>query len=237
MWRRTAKAILLGVLIINLTGCQQNKVTNLVPEVINTYPHDAIAFTQGLLLHEASLFESTGLYGQSDLREVELETGVVKRLLRLDENYFAEGLAKVGSKLYQITETEGWGLCFDGEHLYMTDGSSTLFQRDPESFEILKELTVTQDKAPRTNLNELECVGDHIYANVWLTDEILKIDKSSGRVVATIDASRLLTNQDRASLNENAVLNGIAYNEASDSFYLTGKLWPKLFEVRFVEKN
>lgn len=260
MWRNmNLRFFCLAALIMSLAACQQNKVINLVPEIINTYPHDSIAFTQGLLLHEGKFFESTGLFGQSDVREVEIETGTVNRLLRLDADYFAEGLARVDNKLYQITwqsgeafvydletfskektfsyETEGWGLCFDGEHLYMTDGTSSLFQRDPDSFEMTKELNVTLNKEPITNLNELECVADFVYANVWQTDQIVKIDKRTGVVVATVDASNLLSAAERSTLNPNAVLNGIAYNPEADSFYVTGKLWSKLFEVRFVEQK
>lgn len=260
MIRRTLTP-LLSLLLWGLVACQGAPKT-LVPEVLASYPHDSGAFTQGLVWDGGRLFESTGLNGRSTLREVALESGEVIRQLALDERYFAEGLALVGDKLYQLTwrageafrydaetfdlettyryDTEGWGLCFDGRDLYMTDGSARLFRRDPESFAVTRTVVVRAQEdgreAPVTNLNELECVGNYVYANVWLSDTIVKIDKASGRVVATVDASGLLTPEERAGLENGAVLNGIAYNPESDTFYLTGKLWPKLFEVRFVSQ-
>ncbi len=241
--------------LLGLASCQGTP-TKQVPEVLNTYPHDPNAFTQGLLLYGGDLFESTGLFGQSSLREVDLETGEVVRELPLGSEYFAEGLALVGDKLVQLTwqngrafvydrdtfnlenrfsyETEGWGLCYDGEGLYMSDGSATLFERDAETFEIQSEKQVKLGGEPVTQLNELECVGDFVYANVWQTDRIVKIDKKSGRVVSDIDASTLFPAAERPA-DPNAVLNGIAFNPDTDTFYLTGKLWPKLFEVRFVD--
>ena len=247
----------LFVTLLGLGSCQSS-VTRQVPEVLATYPHDENAFTQGLLLFDGNLYESTGLFGRSSLREVNLGTGEVIRMLPLDSEYFAEGLAQVDDKLVQLTwqngrafvydldtfneegrfsyKTEGWGLCYDGESLYMTDGSATLFERDPETFEILSEKRVTLDNEPVTQLNELECVGEHVYANVWQTDRIVKIDKKSGRVVSNIDASDLFPIAERPA-DPNAVLNGIAYNPDTDTFYLTGKLWPKLFEVRFVDSD
>ena len=243
-------------MLLGLASCQSIAVTKQVPEVLNTYPHDAGAFTQGLLLHDGDLYESTGLFGESSLREVDLETGEVVRKLPVESQYFAEGLALVGDKLVQLTwqngrafvydletfnqegrfsyGTEGWGLCYDGENLYMSDGSATLFERDPETFEIVSEKQVRLGSEPVTQLNELECVGDYVYANVWQTDQIVKIDKESGRVVSDIDASALFPAAERPA-DPNAVLNGIAYNPDTDTFYLTGKLWPRLFEVRFVD--
>lgn len=229
-------------------------VETLVPEVIAEYPHDPDAFTQGLLLHNGFFYESTGLYGESDLRRVDPETGAVLQQVDLNDQIFAEGLALIDDRLIQITwreniaieydletfevnnvfeyEGEGWGLCFDGEALYMTDGSDNLFLRDPETFELLAIIPVTLRGQPVFNLNELECVGDDIYANVWQTDFIMRIDKDSGVVGAEIDASGLLTDPESAQAD---VLNGIAYDPENDIFYITGKLWPRLFEVQFVE--
>lgn len=235
-------------------------VEQLVPEILSQREHDSSAFTQGLLLHEGKFYESTGLYGESSLREIDFETNDILRGLVLPEEIFAEGLALVDDRLIQLTwqnqgaivwdittfevvgvleyEGEGWGLCYDGESLWMSDGSSTLFQRDPETFEIIGEVTVTLDGVAVTNLNELECVDESVYANVWYTDYILRIDKSDGTVNAVVNAFTLLTDEERAALTrDGAVLNGIAYDAENDVFWVTGKLWPTLFEVRFVSPD
>jgi glutaminyl-peptide cyclotransferase len=243
--------------LFSLTACQQ-QATTLTPQVINTYPHDNQAFTQGLVLYNGKLYESTGQYGVSSLREVDITTGNAIRNYVLDSQYFAEGLALVDDKLIQITwregrafiydlatfnrentfsyEGEGWGLCYDGTELYMSDGSTTLYKRNPETFEVTGQVQVKQNGQAVTMLNELECVGEFVYANVWQTDKIMKINKSNGNVVSEIDASNLLSSEERATLPQGAVLNGIAYNPEADTFYITGKLWPKLFEVKFVEQ-
>jgi glutaminyl-peptide cyclotransferase len=227
----------------------------LVPEVLAAYPHDPSAFTQGLLFHEGRLYESTGLYGRSELREVDPATGAVLRRARLENRFFGEGLALVGDRLIQLTwaentalvydlhtlaplgrhayDGEGWGLCFDGTHLFRSDGTSTLSLHDPGTFEKVGTLPVTRENRPLAHLNELACVGPHIYANVFLTDDIVRIDKSSGRVTARIHAGNLLSPRERGALPADAVLNGIAHDPAADVFYLTGKLWPKLFKVHW----
>jgi glutaminyl-peptide cyclotransferase len=237
-----------------LSSCQGQTLTQAVPEVLATYPHDPQAFTQGLLLSDGRLYESTGLYGASSLREVVPETGEVLRRLDLPPEYFAEGLELVDDRLIQLTwqeeealvyrrdtferigtlpyEGEGWGLCYDGEALIMSDGSATLTRRDPETFAVLGTTQVTLSGRPLERLNELECVDDHVYANVWQEDLIVKIG-ADGRVVQEIDASGLLSPAQRARLGPNAVLNGIAYNPETETFLVTGKLWPQLFEVRF----
>ena len=241
------------IFLAPLASCQQS-ATELTPTVLNAYPHDPEAFTQGLLWEDGHLYESTGLNGRSSLREVDLESGEVIRIFPLAETYFGEGLAEVDGDLIQITwrsgeafrydletfelldtyryDTEGWGLCFDGETLYMTDGTATLYRRDPETFELLSETQVTSDGEPLRYLNELECVGSHVYANVWQTDQIVQIDKDTGRVTARIDASTLSDESGRRA-DPNAVLNGVAYNPETETFYVTGKLWPTLFEVTF----
>ncbi len=234
-----------------------SQVSQLVPEVINRYPHDADAFTQGLLLHAGEFYESTGLYGESDLRRVEPTTGEVLQITDVPEEFFAEGLALVNDRLIQITwrentafvydretfeqidsytyEGEGWGLCYDGDSLYMSDGSPTITRRDPQTFEVLDTFSVTVEGTPVEELNELECVSDQIYANVWQSDLIVRFDTSNGIVNAVINAAGLLTPEERATAENIDVLNGIAYNTEDDTFYITGKLWPTLFEVRFVE--
>jgi len=231
----------------------------LKPEVVSVRHHDPNAWIQGLLLHDGVFYESTGRYGESTLRAVDPETGEVQQQIELPEEYFAEGLALVDDRLIQLTwkenvafvydratfeqigtfeyEGEGWGLCYDGEILYMTDGTPFISLRNPETFDLIFSGAVTLQGQPVGNLNELECVGDHLYANVWQTDYILQIDKTNGVVVGVIDASELLTEQERAELAAGAVLNGIAYDPENDVFLITGKLWPKLFEVRFVEQE
>ncbi len=222
--------------------------------MLDKLPHDPEAFTQGLLVYDGDFFESTGQYGESTLRRVDIETGQVLASVALDSSEFGEGLARVGDRLLQLTwqeqvahvysidqltvegsfsyEGEGWGLCFDGERLVMSDGSSKLFFRDPDTFELLEEVTVTLDDEPISMLNELECVSGQVYANVWMTDQILRIDTSSGAVLAVFDASGLLTSSEAADAN---VLNGIAYDPERRHFFITGKYWPWMFEVEFDE--
>lgn len=231
----------------------RESVPRLTVQVLAARPHDPTAFTQGLVFHQGSLYESTGLYGQSSLRRTDPETGAVQQIVYLDGGYFAEGLARVGERLIQLTwregvalvydlptfevttqfhyDGEGWGLCFDGRRLIMSDGSHVLTFRDPDTFVATGRLPVTLDGRPAPGLNELECVGESIYANLWPTDQILRIDAESGRVAAVIDASDLLSPRERLQAD---VLNGIAYDPERKIFSLTGKYWPKLFEVTFV---
>jgi glutaminyl-peptide cyclotransferase len=233
-----------------------NQPERLKVKVLATRHHDPAAFTQGLLLHGGSLFESTGLYGSSSLREVDPATGAVKRKVDVPAQYFGEGLALVDDRLIQITwqeqkalvyqlanfapagelryDGEGWGLCWDGTRLVMTDGSDHLTFRDPKTFAFLSQVTVTRaDRRGEqvAELNELECVDGQVYANVWHSDEILRIDPKDGRVTAVIDAGGLLTPDERQKAD---VLNGIAWDPQRKDFLITGKLWPKLFEVTFV---
>ena len=228
----------------------------LVPIVLAAYPHDPAAFTQGLLLDGGALFESTGLEGRSTLREVDLASGNVVRRHDVPPDVFAEGLALVDDTLYQLSwqeerafaydrstlalkeelsyDGEGWGLCHDGQRLVMSNGSDRLTFRDPASFAPTGNVAVTLDGTSLPMLNELECVGDRVYANVWQTNLIVAIDPSDGRVTDVIDASSLqheLTDRDVTLPID--VLNGIAFDPADETFLLTGKLWPKVFRVRF----
>jgi len=225
-------------------------------EVLRTFPHDPSAFTQGLIFHEGKLYESTGRYAESTLREIDPATGEVLRLVGLSDEYFGEGLALVGDRFIQITwkegtallyahesleplgtipyQGEGWGLCYDGETIFMTTGGSLLHLRDPDTFDVLGTRPITLDGRALWQVNELECVGDFIYGNVYMTDRIVKIEKASGRVIAEYDGSALLPDGGRPTIH-GAVLNGIAYDPERDVFYLTGKLWPSMFEVRFLD--
>jgi glutaminyl-peptide cyclotransferase len=228
-------------------------------EIVAVHPHDAAAFTEGLVFDGSSLYESTGRYGASTLREVNLETGELVRSLPIPQAYFGEGLALVGGRLIQLTwrertafiydkttfarqgqlsfEGEGWGLCFDGQRLYASDGSSTITARSPDTLKVEGTLDVVLGQQPVQMVNELECVGGAIYANVWHTDNILRIDKATGQVTGVIDASGLLTPEEQQAAGKEGVLNGIAYDPGRDIFLITGKNWPKLFEVRFVPTN
>lgn len=268
-------AFFVGLLAVASVAAQSpdpmdQPVQLLAPEVISIRDHDPAAYTQGLLFYDGSLYESTGLYGESTLREVDPDTGEVLREIDIPEAYFAEGLERVDDRLIQLTwktgeafvydlatfeqvdtftySGEGWGLCSDGRFLYMSDGTPFLQVRDRKTFDLLVSAAVTlqgqavsryvdQQQRPLGLLNELECVGDYVYANVWKTDMILKIDKMTGVVVALIDASNLLTEEERAVLGGQQVLNGIVYLPDSDTFLITGKQWDKMFEVRFVEKS
>jgi glutaminyl-peptide cyclotransferase len=230
-------------------------VEDLVAKVVRSYPHDRQAFTQGLLYFDGKLYESTGLVGRSSLRRVELESGRPEKIVELEAPLFAEGLARVGGRLVQLTwqngkalvwslETwrrerelpyagEGWGLCHDGRRLVMSDGSDRLTLRDPDSFAVVGHVGVRRAGSPLGSLNELECVGDVVYANVWQDEHLARIDLKTGEVTAWIDASGLLAPDERLGTD---VLNGIAYVPETGRFLLTGKLWPRLFEVEFVPR-
>jgi glutamine cyclotransferase len=224
----------------------------LTMSVVATHPHDPKAFTQGLEVHDGQLIESTGLYGESDRRHVEIRSGEVHRIEALDGSLFGEGLTVVGDEILQLTwkagvyirsdvetltetgrgvyEGEGWGLCSDGNQLVMSDGTATLTFRNPETFERAGTIDVTLNGEPLVALNELECVNGQVFANVLGKDSIVVIDPISGQVVATLDASSL--RPDDAPLdNSRFALNGIANDPATGHFFLTGKRWSVLYEV------
>jgi len=228
-------------------------LTELSYEIEQTLVHDAEAYTQGLIVRGGAFFESTGRLGHSELREVDVATGRVVRSRALPDTLFGEGLAMVGDKLVQLTwkaglafvydtetfevadtlryEGEGWGLCYDGVSLFMSNGSGTLTRRDPATFQVQEEIRVTKDGFSVRDLNELECVGEHVWANVYLSDHIYRIDKGTGQVTGELDAYGLTVASGRPA-DAGAVLNGIAYDETDGNFYLTGKLWPAIFRVR-----
>lgn len=222
-------------------------------QVVHTYPHDVHAFTQGLIYVDGHLYESTGLNGRSSLRMLDLATGTVLQKHDLPPDIFGEGLTDWGSTLIQLTwtshkafvydrfsfatqrtmsyEGEGWGLTHDASQLIMSDGSSFLRFLDPKSFHSIRRLRVTdQSGRPVENLNELESVGDEIYANVWQTDDIVRIAPHTGKVLGRINLKGII---DKRELHgEGAVLNGIAYDVNGNRLFVTGKLWPKLFEIK-----
>ena len=236
------------------------EVANWVPEVLERRPHDEGTFTQGFVIDGDVLYESGGLYGESTLQEVDPETGEAIRKVDVDPAVFAEGLELVGDRLLQLTwregqlivwdvesftevdriayEGEGWGLCQDhsdpGGRLVMSDGSAVLEFRDPTTFDVIGEVEVTQAGAPVMRLNELECVGGLVFANVWQTTDIVVIDPANGEVAAVVDASEL-ANEALTEYPGADVLNGIAHDPETGTFLLTGKLWPTTYEVRFVE--
>jgi glutaminyl-peptide cyclotransferase len=224
-------------------------------KVVNTYPHDRDAFTQGLLYEEGWLYEGTGLYGRSTLRKVALETGEVVQTRAISDTYFGEGITIFGDRIIQLTwqsqvgfvydktsfaqigefsyPTEGWGLTHDGARLIMSDGTATLHFLDPQTFQELNTIEVYDTNGPVVQLNELEYVNGEVYANIWKTDRIARISPETGQVLGWIDLSGLLGPEDRQQHVD--VLNGIAYDVAGDRLFVTGKLWPKLFEIKVIE--
>lgn len=221
--------------------------------VINTYPHDADAYTQGLLYEGGELYESTGLYQDSSLRRVDLETGVVLQTVPLADSYFGEGLALWDHRLLQLTWQEntcfvwdsasfaslgtfsylgeGWGLTQDRRRLIMSDGTSNLRFLDPVTFVELGTIRVTDNGAPVTNLNELEWIRGEVFANRYLTDLIVRIDPNTGEVIAWINLSGLLDPRPSGA----GVLNGIAWDDAGERLFVTGKRWPYLFEIELLD--
>ena len=221
--------------------------------IIENYSHDSSAFTQGLIWHEGSLYESTGLYGNSSIREVNLSTGEVVRSVQLNASLFGEGLALVGENLVQLTwknntaiiwdlnnftivgnftyDGEGWGLCNDGMNLIMSNGTDVLTVRDSLNFTIIREINVTLNGTPQISLNELECNQQYIWANIWGQESIVRINSTTGVIDQIIDASILLEDE---SINGTGVLNGIAI-DGDGKFLLTGKNWPLLYRVEIVE--
>ena len=233
-----------------------NAPVGLVPVVIETVAHDRQSSTQGLLIEEGRMFESAGRYGASTLREVDPATGEVLRVVENNPEIFAEGLELVGDRLIQLTwleelayvwdadtfelldihtyAGEGWGLCTDGVRLVMSDGTDELTFRDPETFVETGSVNVTLDGSAIDRLNELECVDEWVFANVWKDDVILVIELSTGVVHGVVDASDLVA-EAKATFQGAGVLNGIAYDESAGVFHVTGKNWPSTFVVQFVE--
>jgi glutamine cyclotransferase len=224
--------------------------------VIHTYPHDRQAYTQGLEYHEGMLYEGTGLYGRSSLRKVRLESGEVEQRIDIDQQFFGEGITVVGDEVFQLTwqnnvgfvyglndlrlrrrftyRGEGWGLTNDGSEVYMSDGSSQIRVLDPSSMTERRRIDVVSNGARVDNLNELEFIEGEIWANVYQTDRIARISPTTGRVTGWIDLKGLLSPLFSQSVD---VLNGIAYDRRAKRIFVTGKLWPSLFEIRVIPKN
>lgn len=229
-------------------------------EVVHSYPHDRTAFTEGLFYLDGFLYESTGIEGASSVRKVRLETGEVVQRHDLPSAYFGEGIIHWKDRLIQLTyktevgfvynlstfETErrfeypgeGWAMTQDGKNIFMSDGTAQIRIWDPETLQELRRITVTDQGQPVPNVNELEWVKGEIYANIWETDRIARIDPATGRVVGWIDLAGLLNPNERIAGPEGTdVLNGIAYDAKGNRLFVTGKRWPKLFEIRLVRRG
>lgn len=256
---------LAGVVIVFscliLQACSIPDNSEVVPvyyyDIVNTYPHDPDAFTQGLVFDDGVLYEGTGLYKQSSLRRVELETGDILQIRELSDQFFGEGITIYGERIIQLTwqsnigfvydknsfellqefsySTEGWGITHDGTRLIMSDGTSTLHFLDPQTFAETGHVEVFDNDGPVTRLNELEYIQGEIYANVWQTDRIARIAPETGRVIGWVDLGGLLSAEDRSQPVD--VLNGIAYDAQTDRLFVTGKLWPKLFEIELISPD
>jgi glutamine cyclotransferase len=226
-------------------------------KIVNTYPHDAEAYTQGLIFEKGFLYEGTGLYGDSSLRKVDLETGRVLQVYNLPRQYYGEGITLYKDTIIQLTlesgkgfvydknsfdllrefpySTQGWGVTHDGDHIIMSDGTSTLYLLNPETFNTVGRIEAHDVNGPLDMINELEYVNGKIYANIWQTDRIAIIDPQDGHVTGWIDLSGLMDTRDYAKPVN--VLNGIAYDVKADRLFVTGKFWPSLFEIKLVVRS
>lgn len=250
---RIAAALMLLTLF---TSCAEAKVKKYKVSVVKEYPHDVTSYTQGLFFMNGQMYESTGQYGESTFRKVDMQTGEALERLDFNKKYFVEGSCVLNNKLYILTWTskvafiydaktleykqtysyprDGWGLTTDGKQLIASDGSSKLFFMD-ENYKLLKTVNVKMDGRDMKMLNELEYIDGKIWANVYLTDLILIINPDTGVVEATVDCTGLLPKHLKTP--DTDVLNGIAYNPQTKKIYLTGKYWKRLYEIKLVEKN
>ena len=238
------------------TATSSEKIPTYGYEVVHVFPHDLDAFTQGLIFHDGNFLESTGEVGRSNLRRVGIDDGKVLQKIDVPPPYFAEGITLLKGKIYQLTwqhqlgfvydaltfektgefnyTGEGWGLTNDGQSLILSDGTNRIRFLDPENFQVTKTIAVLEEHTAVNEINELEYVQGEIYANIWHADRIARINPRTGAVVGWINLAGLL--KPGEVQDEEAVLNGIAYDEASGRLFVTGKLWPKLFEIRLVPK-
>jgi glutamine cyclotransferase len=243
--------------LIVLTGTAHAALPVYGYVIKNTYPHDPGAFTEGLFFRDGQLYESTGQKGQSTVRKVDLKSGKVLQKKELAAEYFGEGSTAVGDTIVNLTwqtnvgfifdaktfalkgrfnyKGEGWGLAGDARHVYMSDGTADIRVLDPKTLAEQSRIHVTAEGKPITQLNELEVVDGQLFANVWGTDVIARIDPASGNVVGWIDLTGLLPPAQRGTTSVDAVLNGIAYEPKGRRLFVTGKLWPKLFEIELVQ--
>jgi glutamine cyclotransferase len=246
--------IVIGMILAGIHNPQPAaSVTTYTYRIVNTYPHDSYAYTQGLIYEEGYLYESTGLRGQSTLRKVDLNTGSVIQHHQLTSEYFAEGITMLGNKIFQLTwqsntgfvydkksfmvidefyyATTGWGITTDGMYLIMSDGSANLYFLDAVTYEIIRQFEVQDQNGAVSGLNELEYIKGEVFANIYPTNRIVRINARDGRVAAWIDLSGLMRKKGVD------VLNGIAYDSELDRLFVTGKLWPKLFEIELIPKE
>ncbi len=258
--RLSSSALVLLAALAASSGCaapssaEPAGVVHFGYEVVAAHPHDALAFTQGLAFHDGFLYEGTGLTGRSSLRRVELETGAVAASVPLPDDWFGEGIAVCGDRIVQLTwrngvfrvydrrdlrvlcdfayDGEGWGATYDGERLIVSDGTSTLRFLDPETFAARGSVQVHEGGAAVEGLNELEFINGRVYANVWPTERIVIIDPANGHITGWVDCSGLLASRPVTGAVD--VLNGIAWDKDKERLFVTGKLWPWLFEVRLV---
>ncbi len=250
---------LTGVFFIyHYSNLEASANSNVIPvytyKVVNTYPHDRSAFTEGLVFEDGVLYEGTGLRGHSNLRRVKLETGEILQICELPPQFFGEGVTIYRDKIIQLTwqshigfvydkysfkllqefnyPDEGWGITHDGKHLIMSDGTATLHFLDPETFEEISQIEVSANNIPVTRINELEYIQGEIYANIWQTELIARIDPLTGQVIGWIDLKGILSPEDHSETVD--ALNGIAYDAKNSRLFVTGKYWPKLFEIELI---
>uniref|UniRef100_A0A7C4QNC3 Glutaminyl-peptide cyclotransferase n=1 Tax=Schlesneria paludicola TaxID=360056 RepID=A0A7C4QNC3_9PLAN len=256
LWLALGLVALVGV--ATAAGWPRDRTPPVDPvRIVAVYPHDPEAFCQGLVFANGVLYEGTGQYGASSLRQIDLATGQIQRQIPLDQSYFGEGITVWGDKLYQLTwknrlaivydlstltpvssfrySGEGWGLTTDGTWLIMSDGTSTLRFLDPKTFEVRRRLTVRTKAGEVDQLNELEFVEGEIYANIWYSDRIARISPKSGEVLGWLDLSQLWPQRQRPSREH--VLNGIAYDAAQKRLFVTGKYWPRLYEIEVLPRR
>ena len=262
--KKSCKDLLRIFLILLIISCSSSNDTNngnadeialFTYKVINSFPHDTEAFTQGLVFEDGFLFEGTGLRGESTLRKAVLETGELLQIVELAPELFGEGVTVIGERIIQITLTsnlgivydqesfevvdqfnyssQGWGITHDGEKLIRSDGTSILHFHDPDTYEETGQVEVIDDNGPVSGLNELEFINGEIYANVFPTDIVAIISPGDGKVKARLDLTGLFPPEDRENINQ--VTNGIAYDRLNDRIIVTGKQWPQLFEIELVE--